>query len=158
MQNNIPENLVWKAQNHIQHRHSTGWYVGFTIVSLGLLGFAYYSRSLTAAITFVLIIVVLLILSIQPSQEITYKITKTGIIVGNVVYPFKVIKKFWVLYNPPEVKTLNFETTAYLNNRVIVQLGKQDPIQVKLLLGNYLIEDIDMEESMSEGLARKLKI
>jgi hypothetical protein len=158
MKTQIPETLTWKAPSHIQQKRSSNWYLGFAFVSLGLLAFAYYTQSLTAAITFVLIIIVLLILSTQPTQEVTYKVTKTGIIAGNTLYPFKIIKKFWVIYNPPAVKTLNFETTAYLNNRVTIQLGKQDPVQVKLVLANYLLEDIDMEESVSESLARKLKI
>lgn len=77
---------------------------------------------------------------------------------GEILYPYKIIKKFWLVYNPPITKTLNFETTAYLNNRISIQLGSQDPVAVKLYLSQYLPEDLDRTESLSETLARTLKI
>ncbi|MBX4187164.1 MAG: hypothetical protein KW802_02825 [Candidatus Doudnabacteria bacterium] len=159
MQNKkLPETLTWKAQSHIQHQRSPFWYFMFAIVTLALLSFAVYSHSLLTGITFFLVCTVLLTLSIQPSREVTYKITKTGISVGHLTYPYKIIKRFWIIYNPPEVKTINLETTAYLNNRVILQLGNQDPVLVKLILGDYILEDLETEESISETLARRLKI
>jgi hypothetical protein len=155
---NISETLSWTAQSHIQPKRSPIWYLFFALVSLGLLAYAIYTRSPLTLITFFLIIVVLLIVSVQPSAEIQYKITKTGITAGHVIYPFKVIKTFWIVYNPPQVKTLNFETSAYINNKITLQLGKQDPVELKQVLGRYLPEDLDKEESLSETLARKLKI
>jgi hypothetical protein len=75
-----------------------------------------------------------------------------------MVYSFKTIKIFWLDYRPPEIKTLNFITTAYINNQITIQLGDQDPVAVKLLLKQYLPEDLNREESLTEMLARKLKI
>ena len=57
-----------------------------------------------------------------------------------------------------EIKTLNFETTAYLNNQISFQLGSQNPIELKLFLSQYLPEDLDRTESLTETLARSLKI
>ncbi|HEX9502777.1 MAG TPA: hypothetical protein VF974_00445 [Patescibacteria group bacterium] len=159
MQNQkIPETLTWKAPSHIKHQRSSAWYLIFSLCGLALLAFAFYIRSITAGLTFFLIVVVLLIISTQSSREVTYKVTKTGIAAGNMIYPFKIIKRFWIIYNPPEVKTLHFETTAYLNSQVTLQLGPQDPVELKLVLGGYLPEDIEMEESITESLARRLKI
>jgi hypothetical protein len=157
MSSKIPETVSWKAQSHIEHSRSMGWYILFALVGLGLLAYAFYTQSITAGITFFLIIIVLLVLTNQPSREVTYKITKTGISVGNQTYPFKIIKKFWIVYNR-EVKTLNFETTAYLNNQISLQIGKQNPVEIKLILSEYLPEDLEKEESITESLARRLKI
>lgn len=154
----IPETLVWTAPSHIQPRRSPSWYLFFILISLGLVAYAVYTQSILTGITFGMIIVIVLVLSTRGGELTTYKITKTGISVGNTSYPFKVIKKFWIVYNPPEVKTVNLETSAYLNNRVIIQLGKQDPVTVKLVLSKYLPEDLDKEEHFSETLARRLKI
>ncbi len=154
----VPETLSWRAPSHISPKRSSGWYLAFSLVFLFLLGYAIYIKSLITFLTFFLIMVVVLVISTQKSFEKTYKITKTGIAVGRVLYPFKIIKKFWIVYNPPQIKTLNFETTAYINNQVILQLGHQDPIEVKLVLGQYLPEDLEIEESITETLARRLKI
>ena len=154
----LPETLSWQAPSHVQLPRSAGWYIAFSVVSLGLLFYAAYTHSLLTFITFILIIGVVLLLSGQAPRATTYKVTKTGIAVGNTLYPFKVIKKFWIIYNPPTTKTLNFETSAYVNNKIALQLGNQDPVQLKLVLSQYLTEDLEAEESITEALARKLKI
>ena len=109
-------------------------------------------------IMFCVIIFSIILFSGQSARTITYKVTKTGITSGNSVYGYKTIKKFWILYNPPAIKTLNLETTAYLNNIVSMELGRQDPVELKLYLSQYLPEDLDREESLSDILARNLKI
>ena len=155
---NTHPSLTWTAPSHIQPKRSTTWYMGFILVATGLISYAFYTKSIITAITFFLIIAVVLVLTLERPKLTIYKITKTGIIVGRVMYPFGIIKKFWIVYHPPQIKTLNFETTAYLNNKVILQLGKQDPISLKMVLSKYIEEDLDQKESLSEGLARKLKI
>ena len=142
----------------MQHNRSPAWYLIFALVALGFLSFAVYTHSLLTFITFILIILTVLAISIQPAREITYKVTTTSISAGNIVYPFKIIKKFWITYNPPIVKTLKFETTAYINNKITLQLGSLDPVLLKLVLSQYLPEDLDAEETFAETMARRLKI
>ena len=156
--NQIPETLTWQASSQQHAPRSPGWYLGFVIISLGLLGFAIYTGSIMTIITFSLIILIVFILSRQTPRQMTYRITKTGIGSANNLYPYKTIKFFWIVYNPPMVKTLNFETSAYINNHISIELGDQDPVEVKIILSQYLPEDLDREESMAEVLARKLKI
>jgi hypothetical protein len=100
-------------------------------------------------LTFVLLIVVALIFSHQKPQEIQYQLTSTGIVIGQLAYPYRNIKKFWMIYTP-ENKTVNFETVAYLNNHISMELGRQDPVAIKQFLKNYLQEDLDKEESFTE--------
>ncbi len=155
----LPETLIWQAASKQSSPHSPQWYLGFTVVSLALLAFAvFYDRSIITIITFLLIIGVVYIFSTQSPRQVTYKITTTGLAAGTTVYPYKIIKHFWILYYPPEVKKLNFRTTAYLNNQITFELGEQDPMIVKLVLGQYLPEDLEREETLTEVLARKLKI
>ena len=159
MQNKkLPQTISWKAESHKQHQRSSVWYLGFGLVSLGLIIFAIVSHSIITLITFVLMIAIVLVMSMQSPKLTAYHLTSTGISAGTVSYPYKIIKSFWITYDPPHVKTLNFETTAYLNNKVSVELGNQDPVAVKLFLSQYLIEDLDREESLSESLARRLKL
>ena len=154
----LPETITWKAASHDQPQRSLVWYIGFGLVSGGLIIFGIYSHSILTIITFCVIIFSVLLISLQPPKTITYQATKTGLVSGNTIYPYKVIKIFWLVYNPPVIKTLNFETTAYLNNRISFQLGSQDPVELKLFLDQYLPEDLNRTESITETLARSLKI
>ena len=122
-----------------------------------LIVFAAFSKSIMTVITFVLLILLSYAFAVKPPKSLRHSIGQVGIKVGNVAYPYKNIKTFWVVYNPPDVKTLNFETTAYLNNPVSVELGDQDPVEVKMLLKNFLVEDLEREESLSEVIARKAR-
>ena len=103
-----PESLTWKSPSHLAHRRSSLWYIIFAIVSVALLAFAIFNQSIITVITFVLIIFMIFIMTTQAPEEVTYKITKTGISLGDTLYPYKIIKTFWIVYNPPEVKILNF--------------------------------------------------
>ena len=117
----------------------------------------FFERSIMTIVTFALMLAIVFVFANLPAKTITYKLTKTAITAGNVQYPYKIIKFFWLVYNP-EVKALNIETSSYLNNKISFQLGDQDPIAVKMFLSQYLLEDLDREERLSDSLARKLKI
>jgi len=155
---NLPETITWKAPSHISHQHSRRWYLTFIIIAIGLMAFAiFFERSIMTIVTFALMLAIVFVFANLPAKTITYKLTKTAITAGNVQYPYKIIKFFWLVYNP-EVKALNIETSSYLNNKISFQLGDQDPIAVKMFLSQYLLEDLDREERLSDSLARKLKI
>jgi hypothetical protein len=158
MPDKLPQTIVWKASSHTQHKRTYAWYLGFGIISLGLILFALFTHSILTLITFILLIVVVFIFATQPAVKVSYKLTNVGIEAGSITYPYKIIKKFWITYNPPTIKTLSFETSAYLNNKVSLQLGDQDPVMVKSFLNQYLPEDLDRQDSLSETLARGLKI
>jgi len=154
----VPKEIKWEANSHIPHNRSSSWYLIFGLVALGLIVFAIYTHSITTTITFVAIILTIMALASQKPKTITHKLTRSEIITGKNIYPYKIIKTFWINYNPPLTKTISFETTAYLNNKVTLQLGDQDPVTVKLFLSQYLREDLHREETFTETIARQLKI
>ena len=158
MKNKTPDNLTWEAPDREHTTRAPVWYLLFGLVGLALILFGIYNHSLIMIVTFSIMIVSVLILSVQKPQTITYQATKTGLVANNVLYPYKIIKTFWIIYNPPRVKILNFETAAYLNNRITFQLNHQDPVELRWFLKQYLPEDLDRNESVTETLARTLQI
>lgn len=155
---NLPESVTWNALSHTQAARPAAWYLIFGIISLALIFFGIYNHSILMVITFCVIILSVLLFTNQRPSTLVYKATKTGIISGNTIYPYKTVKTFWIIYNPPVVKTLNFETSAYLNNLISLELGNQDPMELKLFLSQYIPEDLDREEPFTDSLARNLKI
>jgi len=154
----LPDSLTWRAHAQEKHERSNQWYIIFGLVFLGLVAFAVFiDHNVLTLITFVVMFAVVLLFTLQPTSVITYQITPSGIHIGSTEFSYKIIKSFWIVYTPG-VKTLNFETTAYLNNTITAQLGDQDPVEVKLVLDQYIPEDLDRGESATQTLARKLKI
>ncbi|MBI3952389.1 MAG: hypothetical protein HY336_00335 [Candidatus Doudnabacteria bacterium] len=153
----MSDNISWQAQEFKEHDKPRSWFIIFGVVCLALIAYAVYQKSIITIITFGLLTALSAYFAVKKPKVLTHIITPNGIVVGDVVYPYKTIKTFWIVYAPPQVKTLNFETSAYINRFVTLELGSQDPLAVKMALKNYLIEDLDREESFSDSIARKLK-
>jgi hypothetical protein len=153
----IMENkIVWTAREFSVHKKTALWYICFFIIVAALIAYAVYIRDILTIITFGLLAVVALIFSHQKPKEINYELNSVNAIAGQTTYPYRNIKKFWIIYSPKN-RTLNFETTAYINSHISLQLGNQDPTVVKQFLKNYLKEDIDQEENFTDVLSRKIK-
>jgi len=151
--------ISWQALDMAPKNRSPFWYMVFAILSAGAIIFAlFYDGSVLTLITFILMISVIVLFSFHPPKKINHEINPEGIIVGENFYPYSIIRKFWIEYQPPHTKTLNFETSTYLNNKIIVQLGDQNPVDVKMMLSEYLVEDLEHQYSLREILAKRLKI
>jgi len=158
MENKSLKNAIeWTAYEYQYVPKSTSWHIAYSIMSALLIGYAVYSRSLMTIITFVVLSVVGWLFAIRKPKKMLYGLSTTGVVMDTTSIPYKNIKNFWILYKPPHVKTLNFETTAYLNRTVSIELGNQDPLEVKRFLQNYLLEDLDREESLTDIIARHIK-
>lgn len=149
--------IEWQAPEFTEHEKNTSWHVIFTVIALLLIGYAVYIKSILSAITFVLLSILGWYFANKKPEIILYKLTSTGIVNSDTIIPYKNIKSFWIVYNPPLVKTLNFETTALLNRIVSIELGEQDPLKAREYLQNYITEDLDREESLTDIISRKAK-
>jgi len=96
--------------------------------------------------------------STKKPDKVSLAITEDGLEVGNNFYLYKEIKKFWIIYEPPDVKNLYFDFKG-LRPTLIIPLENKNPVQIRKILLDYLDEDLEKEdESLSEYLGRKLKI
>ena len=106
---------------------------------------------------FLLLLTLAYYFSSQKPKNIKISVNQTGLTVKDAKIPFGQIKSFWIVYRPPDIKTLNFETTAYLNRYFTLQLDDQDPVKLRDFLLDHLPEELDRQEQMGDKVARKLK-
>jgi hypothetical protein len=159
MMQNQPSNLQtisWQALEFKPHNKNPVWFICFGILSASLILYGFYSGNLLTVATFLIISIIALFFALQNPQPVTCQLKSTGIVVNRTFYPYRNIRKFWIIYGPQN-KTLNFETVAYLNSLISLQLGKQDPLAVKEYLKQYLQEDLDQQETLTDIIGRKLK-
>ncbi|MGE5392131.1 MAG: hypothetical protein ACM3NH_00065 [Candidatus Saccharibacteria bacterium] len=149
--------ISWTALEYEPREKRAVWFTLFFLIFGGLIAFGFYTKSYITVVLFVLLAAVSYGFAVKRPRRLGHIIGPTGITVGKTSFPYKEIKKFWIHYDPAVTKTLNFETTAYVNNMVTLQLDKQDPIEVRNYLKKYLAEDLDREETLSDAIARKLK-
>ncbi|HEX5430287.1 MAG TPA: hypothetical protein VFX17_04420 [Patescibacteria group bacterium] len=149
-------NLSWTALEFQEREKNNWWYAAFFIISAALIGYSVYLHETLTVITFSVLAVAVFIFSHQRPRQIQYSLTPVGVNMGRTQMPFRNIKKFWIIYTDQN-KTVNFETTSYLNSVLTLELGRQDPLPVKIFLKSYLPEDLQKEESFTEVISRKIK-
>ena len=95
----------------------------------------------------------------QAPHTIPFSITDLGVVLNNRFYPYSEFSDFYIIYNPPEVKTLFFEPHTVFRPRLRMEMTDQDPTEIKYVLRQFLEENFSKEdEPLSDKIAREWKI
>lgn len=148
----------WKFPEFPKYHRDKSWYVWAVVVIVLLLLFSIFSGNLLFGL--IVIMSALIILMFQRSDdEVEFKITEDGISINQKFYNYQDIQNFFIIYEPPEVKTLYFEPKSIISPRIPVALEDQDPVKIRELLLQYLDEDLDREdEPVSDQTSRLFKL
>jgi len=154
------KNLIsWKFPEHTTPNRSKKWYIWTTLFFLAMLLYAVLTANFLFGLIIIMLVIIMFILHNKEPLEIEFKITQNGIEINNEKYSFKDLENFWVVYEPPHVKNLYFKFKASFKPTLIIPLLDKNPIKVREILKEYLLEDLDKEsESNVESLARVFKI
>lgn len=150
--------ISWEAPEFIQHEKSWLW---FAVAAFAAVGFAIWAV-LTGNWTLVVAIVVVAALYIwlhgQTPNHLEVKVSKTGIRIGNKEIPYQNMHSFWILYNPPHIKTLNIKSNSRIYPDLSIDLDEQDPAELRTFLCAHVKEDEGKEENFADIFIRLLKL
>jgi hypothetical protein len=142
-----------------KHPRSFGWYVVFAIIGIALLIYAVVSVNYLFAFIIVLFAFIVYVQKHSEPELVDFTITSKGIVIGKNAYPYKDIKTFWILYDPPVVKKLYFCFKRAVAPRIMVPLQDQNPLHIRDFLLQFLEEDLGQEEEpISEIFGRLAKM
>lgn len=154
-----PVRLAWTYPEFNQHQRGAAWYIGFAAVAIGLLVYSIFTSNYLLAIVVILFGFIMLNYHRHEPNPVNFEIRDKGIVVGSRYLPFSSLQSFWIVYQPPHIKTLYFLRRARLRNEISIPLIEANPLQVRELLENVLSEDLEKEtETPNDSLARILKI
>ncbi|MBI4050194.1 MAG: hypothetical protein HY398_01970 [Candidatus Doudnabacteria bacterium] len=153
----MSEEISWAAPEFIHYPKNKVWFWILGTASVLVIVYFLWQKDFLTTALFILLFAVIFYFSKVEPKTVAIKLDSSGVKYGEVKIPYQQIKTFWIVYEPPEVKTLNFETTSYFNSSVTIQLDREDPVQVREFLLKYLPEDLHREESFTDRIARKLK-
>ncbi|MFA6322514.1 MAG: hypothetical protein WCX71_03470 [Candidatus Buchananbacteria bacterium] len=149
--------FAWKFSEFPQYERGKNWYVLGGVVAFGLLIFSLITKDFLFGLIVVMVVLIFLLFQ-RTTKEVEFKIFEDGITVNDSFFDYKMIKNFFIIYNPPEVKTLYFEPKNILSPRIPISLENQNPVEVRHLLKQYLDEDLTREhEPLSDQIARMFK-
>ncbi len=148
--------ISWEAQEFRHYEKNIGWYVTLLAVAVLVVAFFIIQKDIFAAVTMAILSVLIILFSRHKPERVNIELTNKGIHVANLFYPYKQIKHFWVVHNQHH-KSVNLETTAYLNNIIILELEDQDPETVKTFLNQFLPEHENTRETFAQRTMHRLK-
>ncbi len=149
--------IAWEAPEFIHYPKSVWWFAVIAIAGTGLVIYFLFEKNFMTATLFVLLLVMTFFYAKKKPKTWRIELGGSGLKLSNMSIPYGQIKNFWIVYEPPEVKTLNFETTARINRYITLQLMNQNPVEIRKFLLEYLPEDLEREEQFADKLARTFK-
>jgi hypothetical protein len=154
---NLPKEITWEALEYPEYKKHPLWFLGFAVFIALVVIYGIFTGSWSTVVTFILFGVMGVYFAAQKPKMLNITLSGSGIHVNTLNYPYSVIKKFWIIYLPGEVKSLYLETSALFNHIVKLELHEQDPLVIKKFLKQYLEEDLDNTESVADLIARRIK-
>jgi len=163
-QKQIPDDIgevhiEWDFPEFIKERKSKLWYLGVAIILVLLLLYSIMTVNYLFVIILFLSVFIIVYQFFQEPRQVNVKIAQDGIIIDNDFYPYKLLKNFWIIYQPPEVKNLYVGFKNNIRKSYSIPLHDINPIKVRDLLLQYLKEDTEKEEEETDDiLARAMKL
>lgn len=156
----IGEVLVdWEFPEYIKRTRSKTWYVVVGGLVVLALIYAIWTMNILFAVILVLGVFIIAIQHLQPARNVAVSIGEDGIILDESFYPYKVLKNFWIIYEPPEIKYLYLGFKASVRGHLSIPLHDVNPIKVREILLNYIDEDFEKEdEDINETFSRMMNI
>jgi hypothetical protein len=152
-----PKSIGWTAPEFVHYPKSFVWFAVLTIICLGIVVYFLIAKEFLTATLFGLLYAIVFYFSRAKPKDLNIEISGRGLKLNHNLIPYQQLKSFWIIYSPPEVKTLNFETTAYFNRFVTLQLEQENPAAIREFLLQFLPEDLDRGEQFADKLGRTLK-
>lgn len=153
----MPNKVIsWQAPEFRHYQKTYGWYITLISVTVLLAGFFAIQSDIFASVTMILLGLIVMFFARQKPQTVVIELSPKGVKFGNIIFPYKQIKYFWVVYSETH-KTVNFLTNTLLNNTMIMELEEQDPEEIRLFLLQYLPEHTETRETSTQKITHFLK-
>ena len=150
--------LGWLVDEYERHERGPVWYAALILAGAGLILYALVVQNFLFAIIIVMFGVIIGLSTLRDPDRILFQVTTRGISVGHLFVPYKALKDFWIVYEPPYVKSLYIEHKNDLTPRIVVPIEDADPVEIRRALLDYLDENGKAEEPLGDLLGRVLKL
>lgn len=150
-------NFSWQAPEFRSYSKSIFWYILVAVIVLLLIAYQIYTDDKFGAFTTFVLGILAFVFFRQKPKSITISITKEGITAGDNLYPYSKFTYFWIV-DDGHHRTLNLEANTYFGQTMIIELENQDPDEIKTYLQKHLPEAEGMTASLTQRIARRLKL
>ena len=151
--------ISWEFPEYIKHERGRNWLIGAILIGGSLFVFVFFTANFLFGVILVIAAIIMFLHHRGEPDMINFSILEDGLELGEKFYAYKDIKNFWIIYEPPKVKSLYFDFKNVFRPRLNLPLENINPLKIRETLLNYLEEDLEQEnEPPTDGLARWLKL
>jgi len=160
----VPENIGtvhinWQFPEYVNRRKTVLWYV----IVAGALAFCLIYAIATANYLFAVIMgisaFILVFQQFQAPRSIPVVLGEDGIIIDRRFYPYKTLKSFSIIYEPPQSKYLFLDFQSGVKGSMSVPLEDMNPLTVREVLLNYIEENLERDsESFHETFEKMIRM
>jgi hypothetical protein len=149
----------WTIKEYEDHSREKRWYIIMSVFGSALVLFGLFSGNFLFALIIILFAIILYLQAQRQAPAVLISITDLGILIGSRFYSYGELENFYLIYEPPQVKSLFFETQSLYRPRIQIPLQDMNPLDVRKSLLSFLEEDLEKEEEpFSDQFARNWQI
>lgn len=148
--------LEWYAEEHTHRPKSQNWFLILGAAAILIVGVMLFVGNIMSAITMVAFAVVIYMVAQRKPATVRYRVLVDGVAMNNLLYHYRDLAAFNVIYQPGETKTVILKSKRFFSPLLHLELGDTDPVAVRDLLLEFLPEDQDLEEPAVDVWSRRL--
>ena len=149
----------WMVDEYERYDRGPFWYGAAVTAGLGLLIWAVATQNFLFAVMVIMFGVLIGLAALRHPRRVPVVLTDLGIGVGGRFWSWRELKNFWLIYEPPEIKTLYVSFRHSIAPHLTVPLEDENPLPIREGLLRFLPEDLTKdEEPLSDWLSRLIKL
>lgn len=148
--------FAWEAPEHAHRPKSPRWFVALAVAVTVLVGFYLFSYNFIGALTTALVGGLLYWIAQRKPAIVAYRIMVDGVAIGTMLYHFRDLAAFNIVYEPDETRTVILRSRKHFTPLLHMEIGEVDPVAIRDILIEFLPEDQNMQEPLVDILARRL--
>jgi len=151
--------LSWQVDEYPRQVRSGRWYAAACVVAALLIISAIASSNFLFAVIVLMLGVIYLVSTFREPERVDVTVTDGGVVLGPSFYPYRDIKAFSLVYDPPEVKNLYLDFVSGWQPLLTIPLEETDPNALREAILPYCREDLDRSrETLTDALRRRYKL
>jgi hypothetical protein len=147
---------AWMADEHTHRPKSPRWYVVLATATTVIAGTLLFFNNIMGAVTMAFIGGLTYYISQKKPGVFRYRLLVDGVAVNNLLYHYRDLATFNIIYEPGEAKTVLIRGKRRLAPLLHMEIGEADPVAIREILLEFLPEDQTMDEPMVDVIARRL--
>ncbi|HEY9584444.1 MAG TPA: hypothetical protein VJI33_02610 [Candidatus Paceibacterota bacterium] len=146
--------IDWETPEYIPKDRSADWFWAVGIIAAAVIVTSILLNNILLAVFFFIATIAIFIYAKREPDIIRVEISTEGIKAGRNMYPYSILKGFFINEDGP-IPHLLLQSSGITNSLLVIPIGKVDLQKIREALQNYLPEE-HIEEPLSQKILEYL--